>query len=133
MVCPVCDGSGKLLATVCPLCDGLNEAADEDEGSKDLSSAMQKTITVRRMDGEVLLGSACRPHNMLISYLRDEVLEVCWQSKMDACEVVLLHGAHELADDEYLPGDEVVEILAVLKKLELSAEELAESFRKLNS
>lgn len=133
MLCPVCDGSGKLLNKVCPLCDGLNEAStDDDEGSNDLNFTVGKTtVIVRRMDGEVLFGPMSMNLNTPVSVLRDEVLEGCLKLGMDPCEVTLFQDGHELADDECLPGDECVDILAVLQLLELSDEDRASCFDKL--
>lgn len=120
MTCPVCDGSGKLLSKVCPLCDGLHEESpDEDAGHDELTLAVKEAmVTVRRMDGEVLFGPVCLLPNTPVPILRDDVLEACLQANLDACEVCLFDGAHELADDEFLLGDESVEILAVLRSLD---------------
>eukprot|EP00746_Dinoflagellata_sp_MGD_P139827 gnl/MRDRNA2_/MRDRNA2_73199_c0_seq1.p2 gnl/MRDRNA2_/MRDRNA2_73199_c0~~gnl/MRDRNA2_/MRDRNA2_73199_c0_seq1.p2 ORF type:complete len:193 (-),score=38.24 gnl/MRDRNA2_/MRDRNA2_73199_c0_seq1:844-1422(-) len=132
MLCSVCDGTGKLLSKVCPLCDGFDEeSSDECTAKKEPTLAVQEAaVTVRRMDGEVLFGPVCLPLSLPVPVLRDDVLEACWQAKMDACELCLFHGAHELADDEFLLGGESVELLAVLRSLhELSPEERA-SYRE---
>ena len=48
MVCPVCDGSGKLLDKVCPLCDG-EEASEDEEPERTF------TVSVARVSGEVIV------------------------------------------------------------------------------
>jgi hypothetical protein len=67
---------------------------------------------------------------MPVSDLRDDVLEACLQANMDACEVCLLHGAHEFGDDDFLPGHESIELLAVLRSLQKLSSEERQSCRK---